>query len=136
MATPKRTAIYVGENLASYLEAREGPRSASINTLADRYMHILAGSRLDLSDAELSLIRDANNGTVFTPARTGLPGLAYNVEDAIKLDNLDRKWGVDGAALVAKLRACTRAELACLVEDVERYWSSAGVVSHASSKLK
>jgi hypothetical protein len=120
----KRVGVYVGPELAARLvDDPVRSRSAQVNTLADRYTYLLAGVRLELSDAELSLIRDACNGSVFQPAQIGLPGLVWSVEDAIKLDALDKKWSVDGPALVAKLRGLDRVGLAWLVEDVEKFWS-------------
>ncbi len=76
--------------------------------------------RLDLSEAEASLVCDACNGTLFDA--TNLRLLWAEVADAIRLDHLDAKWGVDGHALVERLRSLSPAQTWALVDAVERYW--------------
>lgn len=45
------------------------------------------------------------------------------IADAVSLDGLDRKWQVDGAALVNKLQAGGMIGQAALVDASERWWN-------------
>lgn len=91
-----------------------------------RYYAILAHelARLPLSEAEASLIVDALNGTLIEPHTAGL--IWASVDDAIRGDGLDRKWAVDGPALVSKLRDLPLAASLALADAVERFWAQAG----------
>lgn len=99
--------------------------SAAMNRILDRYFGLLnralAEWRSQLSDAEYALILDATNGTMFADT-ISLGMLWAEIEDAIELDGLDRKWSVDGAALVAKLQAGGMIGQTALVDASERWW--------------
>ena len=45
------------------------------------------------------------------------------IADAIELDALDRKWEVDGPALLVKLRALTFSQEVALLEQIEAWWA-------------
>lgn len=92
----------------------------------DRYYALVEwyGSRLSFADAEWSLLRDAFSGTAF--ADTSPRALPTLIQDAIALDKLDRKWDVEGAALLEKIKALGYAESLALIDAVERWWAANG----------
>lgn len=104
----------------------ESNLSGAITRSLTRYFVLLAYERRDLrsqySDKECSLILDACNGSAFFDAFS-IRMLPAGVEDAIRFDKLDRKWGVDGPALVAKLQATTFSQRIALVDAVQRWWT-------------
>jgi hypothetical protein len=107
------------------LHARHGHKEGLSHTVQEclgRYFYALQQTlkSIDLSEQEWMLVRDACNGTLWE--RHTIPFLWGGVEDAIKLDGLDRKWEVDGAALVGKLRALTYWQSLAVVDAVERWW--------------
>ena len=88
-------------------------------------------TRIRLSEPEASLIVDAYNGTFWEPHTA--PLLWADIDDAIRYDGLDQKWGVDGADLVARLRALAPFALLALVDAAERYWVAAGAGDQRSN---
>lgn len=109
------------------LETR-GDKAAVIRESLARYFSLLAraraGLRAALTEAEVSLLADASNGVIYES--WSIPHLAAGIEDAIALDGADRKWGVDGPALLAKLAALDSAATFALVDALERFWAAAG----------
>lgn len=116
----KRTTIYLTDRAQAVLAGGES-LSGTINRIADRYYEILRRSRIDLSEPEINAVRDALNGWLAEPAATIHGGPALEVEDALE-DGLAERHGIDGRALVAKLRALTYAQEVALVDSVEQYW--------------
>lgn len=116
----KRTTIYLTDRAQAVLAGGES-LSGTINRIADRYYEILRRSRIDLTPAELDAVRDALSGWLAEPAATIAGGPALEVEDALP-DGLAEKWGIDGPALVGKLRALTFAQEVALVDATEQYW--------------
>ncbi len=88
----------------------------------ERYYSLLERTlpTLGLSKEEVCLVADSLNGTLIEPHTLSL--VWANVDDSIRLDGLDEKWGVDGEALVGKLRAFTPLQATALVDAVERFW--------------
>jgi hypothetical protein len=90
----------------------------------ERYYQLLAREERALaprlSEAEWNLLRDALNGVMLDDASWRF--LAEEVADAIADGDLAAKWGVDGPALVARLRALTPAQTLVVVDAVERFW--------------
>lgn len=122
----RNISIYPSPALDKARALNGGGRGAShrINQIADRYTEILRRTSLpELSDAEWSLLRDACNGTLHEPAAMIRGALAQGVSDAVALDGLDGKWGVDGAALVERLRGLEFAQEVRVVEEIERWWA-------------
>ena len=97
-------------------------RDSDVREHLERYVAILdsALASVDLTEAEAWLICDACNGTLFEPHTVSL--LWATVDDAVRLNALDHKWGVDGPALVAKLRGLSYCQSLALVDAVERFW--------------
>lgn len=103
----------------------------------DRYYALLAAElrRVDLSESEAMLLIDALNG-VLHDAPESIPTMLWaGVDDAIRLDGLDATWGVDGAAVVAKLRALTPTQATAVVDAVERWWLIAGAADEAGGGI-
>lgn len=116
----RRTTIYLTDRAEAVLAGGES-LSGSINRIADRYYEIIRRSRIDLSDAELAAVCDALNGWLAEPAATISGGPALEVEDALA-DGLAERHGIDGRALLAKLRRLTFAQEVALVDSVEQFW--------------
>lgn len=88
----------------------------------DRYYTLLQRAMPKFSEPEASLIVDALNGTLSEPHTAHL--LWAEIDDAIQLDQLDKKWGVDGPALVQRLRSLSPFEAMAVVDAAERFWLS------------
>src|SRR6266567_8914713 len=76
--------------------------------------------RFSLSEA--LLLADALNGVLLDGQTKHL--LWATVEDAIRTDELDRKWGVDGAALVERLRSLSAVEQGMIAFRVKQAWEN------------
>lgn len=96
----------------------------AVNQIADRYLEILRRTGLPtLTDAEQSALRDANNDVWQEPASTIRGSLWIGVEDSLP-EGLAAKWGIDGPALVEKLRGLTYEQEVKLVEQTEAFWAA------------
>jgi hypothetical protein len=71
---------------------------------------------------EALLMADAMNGVILNAQTRHL--LWATIEDAVRTDELDRKWGVDGDALVARLRGLSPDEQAMTAWRVKQVWES------------
>lgn len=113
-------------SLAGPVDARRTP-GQSAGEIArrdlDRYYAILAAelARLDLSEAEWSAVVDALNGSLLDANTARL--LWAEIDDALP-DGLAGKWGIDGPALVGKLRTLSPAGAMAVVDTAERYWTA------------
>ncbi len=89
----------------------------------ERYYLLLnhAESELSFTSAEYSAIYDCCNGTMFEPAHLQ-PGVVFNVQDALLRQGFATKHGIDGDALVVKLRSLTPVQSWALVDKIERFW--------------
>jgi hypothetical protein len=86
-----------------------------------RYYHALdqalAYVRGTLSEGEASAICDANNGTFWESWSFTM--LWANVHDT---PGLGEKWGIDQAALIAKMQKWSLIQAMAVVDAVERFW--------------
>ncbi len=131
----KPRSVYLESQVLEQLETRRdrtdlvnaAERGWLINRMLDRYLHLLSDRRNHLrpsfSNEELGLMVDACNGAIWYAH--SIQHLPLEIADAIELDRLDEKWGVDGAGLVAKLKALDLLSLCALVDGIERFWSGA-----------
>lgn len=114
-------------------------RSGTISKMLSRYLYVLADARRRLrdqfSEGEISLILDALNGTGFFDEHAPI-FIDAEIADAISLDRLDAKWGVDGAALVKKLAALSYADKLALVDASERWWNRVGADEQRGSAME
>ncbi len=90
----------------------------SMPGLYSRTLHDLRGK---FSRGELMLLLDVMNATILM---SGLAGqhIRANVADGIDLDGLTDKWGIEGAALNAKLAALPIFAIACLEIWTQAFW--------------
>lgn len=102
-------------------ERTQGDRSAAVSRMIERYAEVARRHLPEFSEAEWSLLREALNGWLAEPAAS-VGWLALGVRDAIALDGLDEKWGVDGPALIARLEALDYAGCCAVLDAVERWW--------------
>ena len=103
--------------------ARDGVTlSAVAQRDLERYYATLKASLLDvdLTEAEALLIVDACNGLLVEPHSVGF--LWAQISDAIRLEGLDQKWGIDGSALVEKIRSWTYAQNLAAQDAAEKWW--------------
>ncbi len=118
--------ISMPDHVFEQVTARGEQRSTVIGRDLDRYYEALKDTRRQLvkkfSDEEIGLILDNLNGTLMGET-FGVRLIYANVEDAITYESIDAKWGVDGDALVEKLKALTFAENATLADAAERWWN-------------
>lgn len=130
MPAPK-TSVTLDPRILEEIDRRvehagEGSRSAVISRHLERYFSLLARARRELrqmlSDAEAMLICDVLNGVAFFDT-FGIYLVEHEVADGIALDRLDQKWGIDGPALVEKMRNMGDAQEVALVDSVTLWWN-------------
>jgi hypothetical protein len=113
--------------IAARADKAAGERSGRIAQDLARYYEALARARKGMCDKfskdELSAILDVCNGAAYEAH--SIPWLYAGMEDALAGGVAD-KWGIDGAALVANLRALSYIESAALVDAAERAWRAVG----------
>lgn len=124
----------LAEPLAARAEAGQSRNAIAARDL-ERYYAILASelARLDLSEAAWSAIYDALNGSLLDAATARF--VWAEIEDALP-DGLAEKWGIDGPALVAELRALSLAGSLAVVDAAERYWAAVGRGSAWAPQLR
>lgn len=125
----KRITISVPDYIDSAMSTRgdsgDGKSSAVVRTV-DRYLAILNRAKVELSKQfdrqECALILDSCNGVAFFDT-VSIQLLPENIVDSIGMDGLDKKWGVDGEALITKLRALTYPEKTAMVDAITVWWN-------------
>jgi hypothetical protein len=97
--------------------------SATLRRIVARYLDLVEDelTGIELTEAEAALVCDALNGLWMGEA-AAVRLLWAEVADAIAHDALDAKWGVEGEALVSKLRRLTPGQRLALLDAVERFW--------------
>lgn len=133
----EKISITISEAALKEIEARSesssditiAGRSTIISRDLERYYESLKYERQMLRDklstAEVSLILDTLNGLLMSDPFT-IRLLWANVHDAIGMDSLDKKWEVDGPALVRKLKGLDYISLCALTDACERWWNRVG----------
>lgn len=123
MSDVLKLSVSLRKEIVAEIDARGRYRSSVINRDLERYYHLLrlylVETVLRFEQSELMLILDAMNGHLATTET--IPYFWAVVEDAIRLDGLDRKWGVDGAAVVEKIRGLDLIEKMALLDAIERF---------------
>lgn len=119
-----KTSISLDPRLDTQIASRGENRSGVINRDLERLytLYSRAIREVSLSADEACLIVDTLNGTLMDANTARL--LWANVEDACTLDHLDKKWEVDGPALVEKLQGLNDIQAMALVDAAERFWNS------------
>jgi len=122
----KRRNIYIGPALGQLIDERagDGARSVSgvINACADRYLETVRRHIPDLAAEEWMLIFDALSGVwAGNTISLAIQSLPLGISDALTLDGLADKWGVDGAALLARLESMGWCERLAVIDTAERF---------------
>lgn len=124
--TDNRFAQYPQVNFrAGDLEPALRARGESLALVArrdlTRYYHALSEALPTFAPNEALLMADALNGTLIEPHTARL--VWAEIDDAVRLDGLAVKWGVDGPALIRRLRDdLTPFERLSVCDAVERAW--------------
>ncbi|MDK2883320.1 MAG: hypothetical protein PWP58_1656 [Bacillota bacterium] len=120
MAT-ERISVTLTPEVLTELHAR-GPRSTVINRDLDRLytLYRRALAQVGLTTREALLIADALNGILMDV--TTVPLFWAQIQDAIAVEHLDKKWQVDGQALVEKLRGLNEIQALAVIDAAERFW--------------
>ena len=120
----RSTSIYLDQETdqALYERTKENrSRSETITTIVRRYAELCRRDQPQLEVNEWKMVCDILNG-IWLNDSASLSYVWAEVADACQLNHTDKKWEVDGAALVNKLRALTYGQLVALVDEVERFW--------------
>jgi hypothetical protein len=113
-----RKNVYFPDHILEKLRCDDS-LSGRVTEIIDRYFEMVRRTRIEkrFSKAEMNLMRDACLSWLPEPAATVFGGVALEVEDSLP-DGLDKKWGVDAHALIAKLNGLGPGEEVALVEAV------------------
>ena len=126
MPASKQSVSLPAPVLAALKLRDENNLSGAISRAVMRYLSIMAYERRELrpqfNAQECGLILDACNGVAFFDSFS-VRLFPDGVRDAIEMDELDKKWKVDGSALLAKLDAITFSQRMTLVDAVQRWWN-------------
>ena len=120
-----RKSVYFSEPIWRLLGlVGEENYSGVINQVADRYLTLMEVCRPTLSKNEWCCLCDILNGTVLDSMFIRHAGeiLALELNDAIKHDQIDKKWDIDGPALLEKLSKFNKAETIAVAHVVEVFW--------------
>jgi hypothetical protein len=110
----------IEEQLATRGENRSGVINRDLERLYTLYRRTLPTIPLTVDEA--CLIVDTLNGTLMDADTARL--LWAEIEDACYLDGLDKKWHVDGSALVKRLNELSDTQALALIDAAERFWES------------
>lgn len=119
-------SLRIDDELLMAVESRGTNRSEVIRRDLSRLYRLYERALLqvDLSVQEALLIVDALISAYSTADDAAM--LWADVEDAIRLDRLDQKFGVDGEKLVEKLRGLSEIQAMALIDAAERFWIQKG----------
>ncbi len=121
------TSFRLGEPEVAILEPRicaSVDRSDAIRRILHRYAEVCRRELPALSVPEWKLCMDALNGTILWDRVESISWLVHEVEDALRINKLGEKHGVDGPALLAKLADTTYAQRLAIADTAERFWAA------------
>ena len=118
----KTVGIYLRAETEKEISARGENRSHVISRDLSRLytLYNRAVREVPLTEKEACLIVDSLNGTVLD-ANTA-QSLWFSIEDSINLDGMAEKWGLDGPALVEKLKELNAFQAMAIADAAERFW--------------
>lgn len=121
---PRAVSFWMQPELGKEISERGDNRTLVIHRDLERLYTLY---RYALQDISLSLqeawfIVDILNGTPMDAETANM--LWAEAEDACFLNHLDQKWGIDGKALVEKLKKLSRTHCLALVDAAERFWQA------------
>ncbi len=134
---PTTTSLYLQDATLTAITERGDNRSEIVNRdlqrLYDLYRRALG--EIQLTEAEALLICDALNGTIHASSVPARMVLYAQVDDAIRIYGLDRKWIVDGNALLEKIHDMSEVQALAIIDAVERFWTPARI-EEASEQMR
>lgn len=121
MSTAEKISVSMRPEIVEQINAR-GVRSTIINRDLERLYAMYRRSLIqtNLAVDEACLIVDALNGNLMDANAARL--LWASIEDAVKLDGLDKKWSVNGPELIQKLQRLNELQCMAIVDAAERFW--------------
>lgn len=116
------TTMRFEHHIIAALDER-GQRSVVVNRDLERLytLYDRALRRASLTLDEACLVTDALNASLYDAKTAHL--LPAGVSDAIEMEGLTEKWGVDGEALVKKLSALDEFSCMAIIDAAERVWA-------------
>lgn len=125
MGSPRVSFIAYPPPVRELIEsvADGGPLGGATQDLLQHMAWLLqrALRRTGFTEAEAWLLCDALSGIAWQPAVR--PPLDLDISEAIALEGLAIKWGIDGKSLVEKLRALDDTAATAVMLAVKRWWS-------------
>ena len=137
-----KKSVNLEEELAEMIEKL--PNDSGINNfsynlkfIVETWFTLIRYSKANLNgyftSKEAYLIVDALNGQLLTTGLSFVKTLYFSVEDAIKLEQLDKKWKVDREELLKKLEELSESEALAVYLMVFDFWNSS---DHSENSLK
>lgn len=124
--------IYFGEPLANATAGYEQSRSARLNQIAHEWLQIMAGNIPSLSLAEWQALMDCTSSAAIADDNTLKLLWAAVADSGAQCD----RFGVESAALAAKLRTLTPVQRYALREALERAWLACEAGEDAQAALR
>jgi hypothetical protein len=121
-----RRSIYSNPELEAILSERTSEDrgvSGIITTICARYDELVRRelATLGLNVNEWCLVCDVLNGWMGDEPRH-IAYVRHEVADGIQMSGLDKKWKVDGEALLQKFAAFSYSQLVAITDTAERFW--------------
>ena len=120
-----RRSVYVPTNSISALHRLlsihgDDQISATLERAAERYLRVIEHSLPDLSVAEWCMVFDSLMG-IWVSDEASVTVMGEAVLERMDMDELDRKWDVDGGRMRQLLTALSYAERQAVAEMVELF---------------
>ena len=127
----KNVTIRIPQDVLDWLESGSKSKNEAIveNLKALRKMRQVSANELRevFTPNEWKFLADSLNGVVIPDVfRCSVSALIAHVEDAVALDNLGTKWGVEIGELVTKINLLHGANVDALYTRVEEFWAHTG----------
>lgn len=120
----KKATIRIDDALAERLLEEMGNLTAAATWMVEAYaavrQHGIASLRKYFTIDELLMILEAENGLLFSPRM--ISGYISHIEDAMLIDRVHEKYGVDSELMIAKISSIGKAELVILHDWMNYYW--------------
>lgn len=108
-------------------ETKNARLQADLTTYWNMLDISLAYAKRDLTQSEAKAILDVLNGTYWDATNVGMMtggGLTLEVSDAVTLNGLDKKWGLDAPTFLAKLEKMDRMTTLALMDWARLFWAN------------
>ena len=120
-----RKSIYISQSKESGIYRLismhgETGLSQTLDTAISRYLNIIGHSMPDLSNEEWCMVLDSQLG-VFVSEHWGVQAIGDTTLEAMKIDALDKKWGIDPQRMTEVMTTLTYAEKQSICELIEAY---------------